>query len=277
MTARRASRPFGRGPLLRFRYVGLILIGILVSRSSAASSEGLVSMLSTNSVEIASNYTGAEIAVFGVVERDGATVSRATPYEVVITVAGPSLPLVVRQKARLGFIWVNREQWKFSEVPGFYALMSSSRLTDIVGESSRRRLRIGTAVIAGPPEVDEAVAPSLTIGPSAPFEHALVRLREREGLFRQVENSVVFSRANVFSARLSLPAHAPLGRYLVTSYLFSGGVLLASGTSGFYVRKIGFEAAMTSAARTKPLLYGLSVAGMALVLGWFASLVFRRD
>ena len=53
--------------------------------------------------------------------------------------------------------------------------------------------------------------------------------------------------------------------------------MLAKEKSGFYVRKIGFEAATAAAARNRPFVYGLAAAGMALLVGWLASIIFRRD
>ena len=41
--------------------------------------------------------------------------------------------------------------------------------------------------------------------------------------------------------------------------------------------KTGFEQFVANAARDHGLLYGLATALMALLTGWFASVVFRKD
>ena len=41
--------------------------------------------------------------------------------------------------------------------------------------------------------------------------------------------------------------------------------------------KAGFEQYVADAARDHGLLYGLATAMMALFIGWFGSVVFRRD
>ncbi|MEN3376364.1 MAG: hypothetical protein V7604_1719, partial [Hyphomicrobiales bacterium] len=41
--------------------------------------------------------------------------------------------------------------------------------------------------------------------------------------------------------------------------------------------KVGFEQFVASAARDHGLLYGLATAMMAVLTGWFASVVFRKD
>jgi uncharacterized protein (TIGR02186 family) len=250
-----------------------ILVLILTLFPQFAHAEGLVTMLSTNSVEINSNYTGTEIAIFGAVERDAQTVSRRMAYEIVVAVKGPSSPFIVRQKDNLGGIWVNAAQQKFGSIPKFYAVASSGKLNEILKQQQQKTLNLGLqAVTSNAAAILDAPQ---TGGES--FQSALIRLRQEQGLFQQYEDSVIMQRANTFRANVPLPANAPLGRYEVSTYLFSGGVLLASENSGFYVRKIGFEADTALLARTKPLIYGIVAALMAVFIGWIASVVFRRD
>ena len=67
------------------------------------------------------------------------------------------------------------------------------------------------------------------------------------------------------------------GSYLVDVQLFSGGMLVARTNSALEVIKTGFEQYVADAARDYGLFYGLTTAVMALLIGWFASLVFARE
>ncbi len=69
----------------------------------------------------------------------------------------------------------------------------------------------------------------------------------------------------------------PTGTYAIDVQLFSGGILVARTNSALEVIKTGFEQYVADAARDYGLLYGLATALMALLIGWFASLVFARD
>lgn len=263
---------------MRWRLAALAMLA-LSGLPQPARAEALVSMLSTNAVEITSNYTGTEIAIFGAIERDASTVSRGAPYQMVITVKGPSVPLVVREKEKAGIIWMNSDQRKFGEVPGFYAVLSSGPLDEIIDPDTQRKFQIGPQAITSSLEGFSDDLP-VTTDPrtsATVFERALLRLRREQGFYKLDPAAVIFERANTFRAQVPLPANAPLGRYEVTAHLFSGGVLLAKEKSGFYVRKIGFEAATAAAARNRPFIYGLAAAGMALLIGWLASVIFRRD
>ena len=81
----------------------------------------------------------------------------------------------------------------------------------------------------------------------------------------------------MFRAEIPLPAEAPIGSYEVDVKLFADGDLIARTNSAFEVVKVGFEQFVANAARDYGLLYGLATAMMALLTGWFASVVFRRD
>ena len=69
----------------------------------------------------------------------------------------------------------------------------------------------------------------------------------------------------------------PTGSYGINAELFAGGVLVARTNSALEVIKTGFEQYVADAARDHGLLYGMATALMALLIGWFASVVFARD
>jgi len=96
------------------------LILALVAAFSAAqpaAAERLISALSTSRVLITSNFTGADVVLFGSVERDAQTVSRRGGYDIVVTVTGPRETIVTFRKQRVAGIWVNAESRSFVVFP----------------------------------------------------------------------------------------------------------------------------------------------------------------
>ena len=83
--------------------------------------------------------------------------------------------------------------------------------------------------------------------------------------------------ANTRASAAPIPAEAPFGNYDVDVKLLADGALLTRTNSAFEVVKVGFEQFVASSARDYGLLYGLATAIMAMLTGWFASVVFRRD
>ncbi len=59
--------------------------------------------------------------------------------------------------------------------------------------------------------------------------------------------------------------------------MFSGGALLTQTDTSFEIVKVGFEQFVATTARQNGFVYGLATAFMALMTGWMASIVFRKD
>jgi uncharacterized protein (TIGR02186 family) len=244
----------------------------LLAAGAPAAAESLLISLSVSRVAVNSTYTGSSIVVFGSVERDGQTVARAGPYDIVVTVRGPRQSLTVREKERLGPIWLNRAQQKFAEVPAFLAVLSSRPLTEVAGENSRRRLRIGLDAIVASADLTFASERA-----DDPFRAALLRLRSGDKLFLEDEDGVRHLSPTLFRATVPLPATAPVGPYDVEVSLFSGGAALAREEARFELVKTGFERRMAVFARDWAPAYALVAIAAALLFGWLASVIFRRD
>ena len=69
----------------------------------------------------------------------------------------------------------------------------------------------------------------------------------------------------------------PIGTYQVDIKLFSDGALVTRTETAFEIVKVGFEQFVATSARQNGLVYGLVTTAMALMTGWIASIVFRKD
>lgn len=249
---------------------GLVLL--VVASAGALRAETLIASVSSHQIQISSNYTGDQVTVFGLVERDGRTVARGDPYDIVITVRGPKRMLIVREKERLGPIWINRTQRRFPDRSVFLTVSSNRPLSEIIGADAARQDRIGLANAQRVMESDIDLEPS-----TVHFRTALIRIMEDKGLYSQNDRGVTFLSPALFSAPIDVPATAPTGPYEVEVALYAGGALLARQTTNFEVIKTGIEQRLASGAHDLPLLYGLATGALALLFGWMASVVFRRD
>ena len=110
-----------------------------------------------------------------------------------------------------------------------------------------------------------------------PFRRAFIRLRTERGLYRKATSAVTFLTPTLFRTGIPLPAEVPIGTYEVDIKLFAQGALAARTQTAFEVVKVGFEQFVATAARHHGLIYGVATAMMALMTGWLASVVFRRD
>lgn len=248
-----------------------VLFAVLVA-ATAARAETLVTALSDPAVKITSNFTGAEIVVFGVVERDVSTVERPEPYDIVIVVSGPREAVVTRRKDRIVGVWVNNRSVRFVGVPSFYALHATRKLTEIADPALLRRRGIGAEYLDL-----KAGEGADTAADVAEFREALERLKLQSGLFAERAGAVEFLSASLFRTTVPLPANVPDGDYTVEVSLFRGGALLAAQEQKLQIGKAGFEQLTYSLAHTNSVLYGLATVVMALFTGWLAGVIFRRE
>ncbi|MGL4440277.1 MAG: TIGR02186 family protein [Bosea sp. (in: a-proteobacteria)] len=252
--------------------VRLLALFAAMYAGQTARAEVLISSLSTHRVLIGSNYTGAQIAIFGSVEREGRTVARGDPYDIVVTVTGPRQRVLVREKDRRGLFWLNNEQHRFADAPAFMATFTTRTVAEMGSEEDARRLQIGLKNKLLP------VGAGLSYDPGeARFTDALIRLKAQDKLYSEIERGVTFLTPSLFRARLELPANAPTGNYEVSIELFVGQVPLTRQQTSFEVVQIGFEQQVASFARNWSFIYGLATALTAILFGWLATIIFRRD
>ncbi len=243
------------------------------SATPPAQAETLVTSLSAPKVSITSNFTGAEIVVFGVIERDALTVSRPDPYDIVVVASGSPEDVVTRRKEKLFGVWVNRNSLTFRDVPSFYSLHGSRPLDSIASPTVLKREQIGVNNIILP----VAAGQREQLAYSREYRDAFVRLKLKSGLYAEESGKVDFLSDALFRTSIPLPANVPHGTYTVTIHLFRGGALLASQTQELTIAKSGFEQITYTLAQTQSLLYGIACVLIAMFTGWLAGVVFRKD
>lgn len=255
------------------RRLALTLL-LLTAGVSAADAERLVVSLSNHRVAVTSSFVGEELVLFGTIEPDQPRTALRPSYDLVVTVRGPRQTLRTRRKERVLGIWVNVDSREFVRVPSYLAILSNRPVEAIATLDVRRRLQVGLDNYLLPQRIGPDVADTV---PDDPFRTAFVRLETQYGLYRQSATSVTFLTPTVFRAAIPLPSNAPTGSYPIDVKLFAGGEMIARTSSALEVMKAGFEQYVADAARDHGLIYGLATSLMALLTGWLASIVFRRD
>ena len=252
----------------------IALVVAAVALAAPAQAERLITTLSTSRVLISSNFTGADVVLFGSVERDAQTVGRRGGYDIVVTVTGPRETVVTYRKERVFGIWVNADSRTFVKAPSYLTVLANRTINDIADLTTLRRNQTGLARVLLPQEISGDIADSIR---DDPFRQAFLRLKIERGLYRETQNGVTFLTPVLYRAAIPIPDNAPTGSYEVDVRLFADGSLLARQQTALEIVKVGFEQFVAQAAREHGLFYGIATALMALLTGWLASVVFRKD
>jgi uncharacterized protein (TIGR02186 family) len=254
------------------RLAAVALAALLTGAATPAVGERLIISLSNHRVMVTSNDTGVDLVLFGSV--DQAAAPRRGGYDVVVTVSGPRQTERTRRKGRVAGIWVNVDSRTFVNVPSYLAVLASKPTDAIATADTQRRLQIGFDDIILPQRIGPDIA---DVVKEDPFRQAFLRLKQEHGLYLQRENAVTFLTPTLFRADVPMPPNVPFGIYEIDVKVFADGALVAQANSALEVIKVGFEQFVADAAREHSLLYGLVTAFLALLTGWFASVVFRKD
>jgi uncharacterized protein (TIGR02186 family) len=239
-----------------------ILSGALRADSEARA-DSLVADLSQHLIAITTAFVGTNVVLFGTSDGDG---------DIVVTVHGPREDQIVRRKARVAGIWINRTRLAFADAPAYYAVASSGPLEAVAHPDVLARHEIGVEHLKLKP-ID---ATGLEISEIAAFQDALVRNKQRQDLYSRTPAPVNFIGPRLFRTTLSFPANVPPGIYRVQVFELSDGQVTDAQRSNLVISKIGLEADIYDFAQQRSALYGLLAVALSLSLGWLAGVIFRK-
>ncbi len=246
----------------------LIALLILCCTPALAVDEQVVLGLSQDRVAITATFDGSEILIFGAVKRE-TPIPPGPPLEVIVAVAGPSSPVMVRRKARKLGIWVNTDSVLVDLAPSFYAVATSGPLGDILSDTEDLRYRISIE------RAIRSVGAAMHIRGAQSFADAVVRIREDEGLYSIRENTVAVDEQTLFRTSIAMPADLTEGDYRARIFLTRGKQVISQFETTIDVRKVGLERFLYNLSRQQPVWYGLMSLVIAIAAGWGASTAFR--
>lgn len=227
--------------------------------------------ISRDVIAITSDFEGADIVVFGALDRADPEVLRRRGYDIIVTLTGPKLATVVRRKENFFGIWINRSSTTFEPIASSFSL-SSTRPIELISEAeSLQQNEIGIKNIRLQPKF---LADDMYVHG---FRKALRRIKLENGQYQRDPWGVEFVSASLFKAPLRLPASIPVGVHRLQAYLYKENKLIMEREISLHVVKTGLEQFVYDFAHKHSLFYGLLAVLLAMVTGWLAGVIFRRD
>jgi uncharacterized protein (TIGR02186 family) len=245
-----------------------VLCVLLAVLPLPAMAKDIVADLVVHRIEITSGFSGAELTLFGAIEGKGNVIAVVHgPYARGGELLGGDVE--VRKKTRVLGIWMNGSEVRFQGVPAFYAIATSQPLEEVVTPEMRQRYRLGVDALK--PEAVAATAPEI-----ADFAAALLRIRQKRGLYGDRAGHVSFVGERLFRTSFAFPSTVPPGIYTVEVYLARDGRVVDAQSFPLLVNRAGFSADVYDFAHRHAAAYGAIAVLTALFFGWLAHLAFRR-
>tara|TARA_Y200000002_G_scaffold23119_1_gene17468 strand:- start:333 stop:1046 length:714 start_codon:yes stop_codon:yes gene_type:complete len=236
----------------------------MAPNSASASDNKMTAEISTDLVQINTGFDGVNLLLFGTTNGTN---------NIIIVIKGPLETNIIRKKTRVASIWVNTEKVIIENVPTFYAIASTRPLNQITTQSILKKYGIGannflTNILK------QANAKTMDI--SDEYKNALVRLKNKLGLYIDNPIKIKLIEEQLFRANIKFPANVGTGKYTAQIYYFKDGLLLDVINKPILVEKIGIGADVFRLAHSHSALYGIIAILIAVASGWIAAAIFRK-
>lgn len=248
-----------------YKSLSLLVIGLMfvLLVHDKANARELTVDLTSPIVQITAGFAGTNMLLYGVTPQEG---------DIVVVVRGPQENIVVRRQDRTFGIWINKEQLEFKDIPSFYAIASNLALDEFLPSDIAAIYQIGVDNL-----VLESINPTSEEKIQGHFRHALIRNKQRQGLYNPESQPLLFLGNGMFRTKLNFPANVTVGTYSIDVHLIRQGELVTSETTLLNVRKFGIEAKIFEFAHRFSFYYGIIAVLIACIAGWAANAIFRKS
>lgn len=244
----------------RTLFAGFLVASVLMP--TARAEQPLIADLNTHLVAITTGFVGVSVTLFGSVEGGG---------DVIVTVRGPERDTVVRRKERIAGIWLNTTGVTFKSVPGYYKIFTNKPVADIVPGNLRQLNEIGLD------SLKLQTYEHYSSEEQSNFRSALIRNFQNQDLYSVNPGKVEFRGERLFTTTIKFPSTVPTGAYKINVYLIKKNDIAAALSTPLVISETGIEAEINDFATSHAILYGLIAIVSAAMVGWFISLLFKKE
>ena len=232
----------------------------LLSLSCETFAGPLISGISTNEINVDTEFKGAQILLFGAKNDAG---------NIVIAVRGPRKNFIISKKENLLGIWFNGERIKFKNSYGFYSLFSTYNDGEMI-QQDLNEYELGKNNIKF--EIQDNLAPSKI----NEFRLKFTDLLEQKNLYSVSTKPIDFLDETLFKLIIDFPKNILLGTYVIEVYLINNGSILSFQSIPVYVNQVGVSAKISDFASQQSVLYGLIAVFLTIFVGFLTNYFFAR-
>lgn len=234
----------------------LLILIFFTFLSLEISARPIISGISSNKIEIDTNFTGQEILLFG---------SKDIFGDIFIVIRGPKQDYFVNKKGQILGVWVNKDRVKFEDAYSYYATFGDYE--------SLEDSRLFSALEMSDEEINFHISQYKNTKQREEFKIEFVKNLAEQNLYITNSGKIDLLNENLFKVMLKFPKNISEGVYNVEIYLIEDGNLGGFQSIPIYVNKVGFSAKISNIAFHQPIFYGFIAIFIAIFAGLIVNIV----
>ncbi len=227
----------------------------------AAAEEPLVVAPEETQVNITTEFSGTKLKAIG---------AMSGPGDLVIKLVGPPHEATLSHEIKVGPFWVEGETARMEGAPSLLFLYATAPIASILERSEQEKYGL---LLEGVPV---HIEPGLQAHASDDWRKAFFRLKEKQGYYREDDNSIRVFGNRLFIADMRLPGDLRTGNYTIETLLVKSGKVVGRHVGQFRVRLAGIERWVWNAAHDTPWLFGGLFTLLAMLLGFVLNAIPYR-
>jgi uncharacterized protein (TIGR02186 family) len=251
---------------LQVALMTVIISAGLLSISQGELSAELTTRANHDHINIDFLYHGSTVSVRGVSDP-------GTDLVIKITSEGGHHSL--RQKGRVGVLWMNVGTLKFDHVPSVYFLQSTKNIDDILPAEEQMKYSLGYKALAAESEITPLKDPAK----KEEWFNEFLKYKEASKVYSIASGKISLTQKDGkqnYYILMDWPYQAAPGDYLVNVYAVKDKKVVEQAQAKVVVQQVGVIKSLAGMARNNGAFYGLISVLVALGAGFGVGLIFRK-
>ncbi len=256
----------------RFRYalqvalMAVVISGGLLSISRGELSAQLTTAGNHDHINVDFLYHGSSVSIRGVSDP-------GTDLVIKITSEGGHHSL--RQKGRVGVLWMNVGTLKFEHVPSVYFLESTKKIDDMLPPEEQLKYGLGYKALAEKSEITPLKSPA----EKEIWFSEFLKYKEASKVYSVAAGKISLTEKDGkqnYYIKMDWPYQAAPGDYLVTVYAVKDKKVVEQAQAKVVVQQVGIVKSLAGMAKNNGAFYGFISVLAALGAGFGVGLIFRK-
>jgi uncharacterized protein (TIGR02186 family) len=192
---------------------------------------------------------------------------------VIVKFIGKDEEMILNEKGKKAFIWLNIGQVIVKNAPSIYILTSTDKLNEICSDADQKKELLGYN------SLKERIVFESTLKMSENEFDEYIKLKEYKGCYNINHEAVIFSDSDgkqTLKATLEVPSFITPDEYNVVIYCFYEGNLVDKVVLNLSVEEVGIPLFIKNLAMNSPAIYGISSIIVAMIAGIIIGLIFTK-